>query len=117
MRQRNGFVSNSSSSSFILITTEENWNRAKENLHPYQVAVAEAIKAGPVAAFGQQLVHFSTYSNHGGSWAEYVEVDYEGKYPESKWTTEDEPDHYEAFEAVCRELQKGDCIEHDQEVG
>ncbi len=117
MKQRNGFVSNSSSSSFIIITTEANWNRAKENLHPYQVAVAEALKEGPFDGLGQKLVKFATWSNHGGSWSEYIEVDYQGEYPESKWSDEAGPDHYEAFEAVCAELQQGDCVDHDQNVG
>ena len=125
MKQRNGFVSNSSSSSFILITTQENWDRAKAVMHPYAAAVAEALQGKPFEGLGQKLVKFTTWDNHGGSWGEYVDVAYEGPRfnvdpdadPDDDYDDYEEDDKYEAFDAACEELQKGDCITHNQDVG
>ena len=43
MKIRNGFVSNSSSSSFLLITTKENHEKAFKQLSPYEKAVIKTI--------------------------------------------------------------------------
>ena len=75
MKIRNGFVSNSSSSSFVLVTTTENWERVKKELHPFEVKVAESILGKERTFLGQEVVSFSTWCTEGGSWAEYAYID------------------------------------------
>jgi len=81
MKIRTGFVSNSSSSSFVLTTTKENWENVKKELEPFQIAVAEFIMKHDTFA-GIDVVTFSTWRNHSTDWAkcavEYNGFDYEG---------------------------------------
>jgi hypothetical protein len=97
MKIRDGFVSNSSSSSFLLLTTVENYERAKANLTKFQLAVAEKMKT-EVKVFGRDMVSFETWTNQGCSWTEdfWVEGDFD----------EDE-DVYDAFDVFEMEVKKG----------
>lgn len=76
MKTRDGHVSNSSSSSFVLLTTKENYEKALKDATPYQRAVAEALKEEGKFA-GIDVVGFSTFSDRGGGGTfEYLKVDY-----------------------------------------
>ena len=66
MKIRNGFVSNSSSSSFILITSKENYDKASENLSDVQKKFLEDIMHRKVFN-GNKIVYFQHYSSYGGS--------------------------------------------------
>ena len=70
MKIRNGFVSNSSSSSFILATTKENLDKVIGNLTEEQVELFEKMKSHIVSrkeleAFGKTLTVFEIYNYHG----------------------------------------------------
>ena len=82
MKVRVGFVSNSSSSSFILTTSLENWEKVKQEFHPYEVAVAESIMKGINNFCGLQVVSFATWRSNSGSWTEGVEVAMESSWVE-----------------------------------
>lgn len=67
MKKRNGFVSNSSSSSFLLVTTQENWERVKPQLTPLQLVIAENFQRDNLEVLGRTMVTFSTYEDGGGA--------------------------------------------------
>lgn len=69
MKIRDGHVSNSSSSSFVLMTTKENYERALAEADPYVKAVAKALvdkDASKQKFLGKKIVVFSHYSDSGG---------------------------------------------------
>ena len=65
MKTRNGFVSNSSSSSFVIITTQEKWNDAvkqftkKVGENIAKIVVGEYGKPDKVKVLGQNALVFS----------------------------------------------------------
>ena len=99
MKIRNGFVSNSSSSSFLLLTTVENYERAKATLTKFQQAVAEQMKS-EVKVFGRDMVSFETWHNQGASWTEDFWV--EGDFDE-----DESQDTYDAFDALETAVKEG----------
>ena len=98
MKIRNGFVSNSSSSSFLLISTVENYEQVKAALTKFQQAVAEQMKT-EVNVFGKDMVSFETWESHGASWAEDFYLEEEGvkEDPEANPTEQDECDAWYSF--------------------
>lgn len=69
MKARSGFVSNSSSSSFVVVTTLENHERAVAKLGPYGKAVMRAMEEDDNEGFckkapflGRACISFSTLS-------------------------------------------------------
>jgi len=92
MKVRIGFVSNSSSSSFLLLTTKENYQRAISESSEFDAEVAQTM-VKEVTFLGRTMVYFELWHNQGGSWSEYIDVDGEGSV-------------YEAWEAFERKLKK-----------
>ena len=94
MKIRNGFVSNSSSSSFILATTKENLESVISSLTEEQVALYEKMKKyitsrKKVEAFGKELTIFEVFNCGGESpfmdVDDYDEDDWEGGPCEKLW--------------------------------
>jgi len=110
MKIRDGHVSNSSSSSYVLLTTKENYERALKEAHPYEAAVAEAI-AKEVKFLGKDLVQLSEWSSPGGSMWDYMddEIDFDGDKGKSVFDNEERcaSDAFEAFQDV---LGEGDDV-------
>ena len=78
MKTRNGFVSNSSSSSFVIICKEEDHKKAIKKLHPYYKAWIEQKLIGKIQDFAGvkvivSSIHISTEDEE--------PINYKGKLP------------------------------------
>ena len=85
MKVRNGFVSNSSSSSFILATTKENLDNVinsltEEQVKLYDMMKNEIISREKIKAFGKELFVFEIYNFDGET--PFTEID---PYDEDNW--------------------------------
>jgi len=81
--KRNGFVSNSSSSAFVLLVQEDEHNRVLAELDGWQRAAVET-ESGKENIFGTECAVISEISvQDSGSW-EYDVVDYEPQTDEEK---------------------------------
>lgn len=102
MKIRCGFISNSSSSSFILITTKENHEKTLEKLDNYAKAVINSI-ASESKVFGKNLVYITTFSGMGGEGTfDNIDIDFNGEKPELY----EEEGNYLAFEKYQDEIIK-----------
>ena len=116
MKTRTGFVSNSSSSSFVLITTKENHDKAMEKLSPYEKAVIKAIME-PDNVFGRKCMVGGEYSDNGGGGnLDYLEIEYEDEdkaedenadeNADEDTDENDENNPYDAWEKYRNEVKK-----------
>jgi hypothetical protein len=94
MKVREGHVSNSSTSSFVLMTTKENYERALAEADPYVRAVAKALvdkEASKQVFLGRKMVVFSEYSDQGGNGTfSWLDIEYEKPKDKKKEDAEDE---------------------------
>jgi hypothetical protein len=102
MKFRNGFVSNSSTSSFIIVTTVENHEKTMQSLHPYTQAVVKHALSESGEFFGKKLVGYSSMRPMDGeSSLSYLFEDfsYDGEIPKNKYGSE--MDYHDALEEYC----------------
>jgi hypothetical protein len=65
MKVRTGFVSNSSSSSFVLIVTKDEFDKVRDKEDPIGKAILDATMF-PTKVFGQSCMMYESFSNNGG---------------------------------------------------
>ena len=79
MKTRLGFVSNSSSSSFVIVIEKEAYERKLAEVHPYVRAVVKAMEKKKDTFMGHDVVVIGTWSDAaGGSNFEELDVKYDG---------------------------------------
>jgi len=95
---RSGFVSNSSSSSFVAVVPMETHEWVLRLNHPYVRAVVEAL-GGKKTVFGIECFVTSTYSDQGTSTWEWLDVKYPvDEIPDTEYGNE--MDAYYAYEEI-----------------
>ena len=100
---RHGFVSNSSSSSFVLLVQKGAHERILKEVHPFVSTVARKVMR-PVSAFGQEFLSFHELTVQDYSSVFYdFNLDYEGEIPEGL-------DVHEAFEEYQGRLSDGEYL-------
>ena len=82
MKTRHGFVSNSSSSSFVLLVPKDVHERILKEVHPFVSTVVRQVMK-PVSAFGREFLAFHelTVQDYSMVWEQYDDSDYEGEIP------------------------------------
>ena len=97
MKIRTGFVSNSSSSSFVITTTKKAYDRFLSTASEYEKAVLNALESDTAKLDGVDVVSFSCYSDCGGG-GTFDSIN-ENVDPEEYGivTSEDENDNMEAY--------------------
>ena len=112
MKRRIGFVSNSSSSSFVIVVTKEKWDEEFNKLHPYIKAHIDFLASHGVWKqtnfAGKDVVMFGYTSGNASPYEWGGKPDYEGEIPEDM-----EDDHYGYVDKFERELEKGEHLTCD----
>jgi len=101
MKIRNGFVSNSSSSSFVLLTTEENHQKVLETYIGEDKEIIELITKNlfkKKKIFGKDMLQGEGYMSDGEGWLTDIVTDYvdkKGDVLKGICMIEDDDDSYE----------------------
>ena len=98
MKIRTGFVSNSSSSSFVLIVEEEHFKDLMKEAHPYLKAMAEQLGSKTDVLGTPSMVFGGLTAQDGESWLTYSEIEFEGD--KGKYEDEEDGGKWEAWEAL-----------------
>jgi hypothetical protein len=71
MKTRSGFVSNSSSSSFVIIAPEEAYKKVFSEMTEYERAVMDCVDKHPESFFGKSVVVITGSSGNYSCWDDF----------------------------------------------
>jgi hypothetical protein len=101
MKIRNGFVSNSSSSSFVVILTKNQYTELLKTIDDYQKAVLDALGHEEAKVCGQDAIIFQGVQGNISSF-EDMEIDVDRNLSQKEWSKKYKYERYsqEAFDAI-----------------
>jgi len=85
MKIRKGFVSNSSSSSFVALVDPDAWSKIKSELDEFQTEVLSKLNTKAVTLNDKPYVQFYSYMSEDWVGFEYSELSHTLKEDESDW--------------------------------
>jgi len=97
MKMRNSFVSNSSSSSFILITTKENFDKNMKDADKNTKFVVKALSK-KVKSFGKNLMILESFDCDEKGWSTFGDIDVLEFISEERKAADDYDDGEEIYE-------------------
>ena len=112
MKIRTGFVSNSSSSSFVVFLLEEDYNKIYKGLSKLEMDILSQAHPEKVKAFGKQLVKVGYMSGNDSIFEDYS---YDGKLTEDEETRMEDEGPDCIMDEIVDKLTKGDCITDSQD--
>jgi len=104
MKIRSNFVSNSSSSSFVIMTTKANHERALNVLHPFIRSVVIAMAPHNKKFNNEDVVLLGYMNLNDSSWDEYLDVEYDDEIPKNEY--DNKMSFSDAFDEYCKEIKK-----------
>ena len=113
MKIRNGFISNSSSSSFVAVITKSAFDKTLEQVHPYVKAVIEAIEKEEGIFTGIDVVTIGIMNIHGDSTIDNIEIDYDLEKNPLPEDMDNSP--YEALDTFLASIPEGQIITHSED--
>lgn len=114
MKFRTGFVSNSSSSSFVIMMTKDAYNKAFNEAHPYVQAVIKELGHEESKFDGKDVITMGRMSIQDyGTFDEFY-PDYDGEIPDSKWM--DKMDPSKAFDTFLESIPDDKQVTHSEDM-
>ena len=114
MKVRMGFVSNSSSSSFVLFVKESDFEKVRKDLSGLEKSMLDTVGAEKVKAFGLNLVKISWMSGDGSVLENCTFDDVELSEEEKEKLEDEGPDSL--FDEVVEKLKKFPHLENEESV-
>lgn len=106
MKVRSGFVSNSSSSSFVMLVKKDHFDKVVSGLHPYLQAVAKSLW-WETKALGIPVMAFAELTVMDSSSLEYEKVDVDDALREQyEVDTESDGSVYDVYYVIQKALEK-----------
>ena len=112
MKTRQGFVSNSSSSSFVIVTTKEVATQAKVGLSPYELIVVEFLESKVPPFCGNEIVLYHHTSGNQDVFEYFKATEHGYKKGSDENELNGPHDVWYAFVEKVKKLGVGKTIQH-----
>lgn len=116
MKRRLGFVSNSSSSSFVLVTTQEAHQKALAKLTKFEAAVIGDVTLEQ-KFLGRSVMVYHELETPGGGWYDDYDLsEFEDLYDGEDIDEEYVPEIVEKYKEILKEIAPDEVLESDADM-